>query len=147
MDRPIAVVLDLLRVGPPGIARGLELCPVSVEAVASRLTAVCISREADRPGQATIPDGLEFPVQLPSASRPRRGSACVMTPLTRQMGAAILPTGGRVRARWQGLDKSHNGCFGAKLRAAFVAVTVTPARARPSRSWRWKEQGERSVDS
>src|SRR6266403_4289944 len=58
---PIAVVLDLLRVGPPGIARGIGAVP-RVRGGCGVIATNCglHVREADRPGQAAVADALKF---------------------------------------------------------------------------------------
>ena len=75
-----------------------------------------------------------------------------MTPLTRQIGRAMLPTGDGFEPA--GSDSTNVMVVSGKFRAAMsrgcrARSWLRPAseRVRPSRSWRSREQGDRSDDS
>jgi hypothetical protein len=100
-----------------------------------RLTAVCISAKLIEPARPPLPTAWNFPFQSTVGIQTSKRIAGVMTPLTRQMGRAMLPTGDGFGPA--GRDSTSVMVVSAKLRAAkvprlqgaVVAVTGSGARA------------------
>src|SRR5262249_34612409 len=112
VNRSISVVLDLLRVGPPGIARGVGAMPRVRRGCSVVTTDRGLHvREADRSGQAAVADFLEFPVPVHRRHPDLEEDRWRYDPSHPADRKRDVTDGRRVLAGRQRLDQ-HDGRFG-----------------------------------